>query len=251
MYVTVRRPSDRGRGQMAQSNQDLICSLRRSASPPRTRRQATSGTLGYVTVDAQVRERLAGPADEVAPALLGWQLSHTTGEGTVAVMLTEVEAYLGEADPASHAYRGPTRRNAVMFGSAGHLYAYRSYGIHWCCNVVTGADGHASAVLLRAGRVVEGRELVWRRRGEDVPERSLARGPGCLARALALTGEEYGADLTVDGAVRIRPGDGVVAGVVTSGNRVGVRLAADVPLRFWIAGDATVSAYRRSPRAPS
>ena len=199
--------------------------------------------------DARVRDRLAGAADTVAPALLGWQLSHTTDEGTVTVELTEVEAYLGEDDPASHAYRGPTPRNAVMFGVAGHLYTYRSYGIHWCCNVVTGVDGHASAVLLRAGRVVDGHDLARARRGAHVADTSLARGPGCLAQALGLSADQYGADLTGDGAVRLRPGEGLAGATVASGSRVGVRLAADVPWRFWIADDPTVSAYRRSPRA--
>lgn len=203
-----------------------------------------------MTGDSQVRERLAGPADEVAPALLGWQLTHATDEGIVTVALTEVEAYLGEADPASHAYRGCTPRNTVMFGVAGHLYTYRSYGIHWCCNVVTGVDGHASAVLLRAGRVVDGHELARARRGSRVSDSSLARGPGCLAQALGLSGDQYGADLTGDGAVRLRPGEGLDAGTIASGHRVGVRLAADVPWRFWIADEPTVSAYRRSPRAP-
>ena len=123
-----------------------------------------------------VRELLARPADQVAPRLLGWALSNSTAEGTVTVVLTEVEAYLGEDDPASHAYRGPTARNLVMFGRAGHLYTYLSYGMHWCCNVVTGVDGHASAVLLRAGRVTEGVELARRRRGGRVRDTALARG---------------------------------------------------------------------------
>ena len=93
------------------------------------------------------RAWLARPASAVAPELLGWRLSHTTDQGTVTVELTEVEAYLGTDDPASHAFRGPTARNEVMFGVAGHLYCYLSYGMHWCCNVVTGAAGHASACI--------------------------------------------------------------------------------------------------------
>ena len=204
-----------------------------------------------MTVETQVRDRLAGPADEVGPDLLNWRLSHTTPEGTVTVVVTEVEAYLGESDPASHAYRGPTPRNAVMFREAGYLYTYRSYGIHWCCNVVTGVDGRASAVLLRAGRVVEGHDLARARRGEHVAERSLARGPGCFAQALGLGADQYGADLVGGDVVRLRPGEPVEAGGVASGSRVGVRLAADVPWRFWVDGEPTVSAYRRSPRAPS
>lgn len=196
-----------------------------------------------------MRELLSQPAAELAPNLLGWTLSHTTDEGTVAVVLTEVEAYMGEDDPASHAYRGPTPRNVVMFGKAGHLYTYLSYGMHWCCNVVTGTDGHASAVLLRAGRVVEGADLARKRRGERVKDRSLARGPGCLGQALGLNREHNGVDLLKSEALRLRPGDPVDPSRIAAGHRVGVSLAHDVPWRFWLSGDPTVSAYKRSPRA--
>ena len=192
---------------------------------------------------------LRRPAREVAPDLLGWTLSHTTDEGTVSVVLTEVEAYMGVDDPASHASRGPTPRNLVMFGQAGHLYTYLSYGMHWCCNVVTGEDGHASAVLLRAGRVVEGADLARQRRGERTTDRSLARGPGCLGQALGLHREHNGADLVAGGTLRLRPGDRVDPSRIASGHRVGVSVAHDVPWRFWIEGDPTVSAYKRSPRA--
>ncbi len=196
-----------------------------------------------------MRELLSQPAAELAPNLLGWTLSHTTDEGTVTVVLTEVEAYMGEDDPASHAYRGPTPRNVVMFGKAGHLYTYLSYGMHWCCNVVTGTNGHASAVLLRAGRVVEGADVARRRRGERVKDRSLARGPGCLGQALGLNREHNGVDLLQSETLKLRPGAPVEPSQVAAGNRVGVSLAHDVPWRFWIAGDPTVSAYKRSPRA--
>lgn len=196
-----------------------------------------------------LRDVLARPASEVAPDLLGWTLSHTTDEGTVTVVLTEVEAYLGEDDPASHAYRGPTARNVVMFGTSGHLYTYLSYGMHWCCNVVTGRDGHASAVLLRAGRVSEGVELARQRRGQRVQDRALARGPGCLGQALGLHREHNGVDLLTSRTLILRPGEPVAPDRILSGHRVGVRLAHDVPWRFWIDGDPTVSAYKRSPRA--
>lgn len=196
-----------------------------------------------------IRAWLARPASEVAPELLGWRLSHTTPEGTVTVVLTEVEAYLGEDDPASHAYRGPTPRNRVMFGHGGHLYTYLSYGMHWCCNVVTGVDGHASAVLLRAGRVVEGTELARSRRGERVRDVALARGPGCLGQALGLGRDHNGADLLAGGHLVLHPPAGPAPAEVRSGHRVGVRLAHDVPWRFWVADEPTVSAYKRSPRA--
>lgn len=194
------------------------------------------------------RSWLARPALEVAPELLGWRLSHTTHDGTVTVALTEVEAYLGPDDPASHAFRGPTARNEVMFGPAGHLYTYLSYGMHWCCNIVTGTDGHASAVLLRAGRVVEGAGLAQARRGERVKQHALARGPGCLGQALGLGRGHNGADLLDSGALRLEPPTESPT-VVLSGHRVGVTLAHDVPWRFWVEGDPTVSAYKRSPRA--
>ena len=201
--------------------------------------------------DADPRRLLARPAAEVAPQLLGWTLSHTTEEGTVTVRLTEVEAYMGADDPASHAYRGPTPRSVVMFGHAGHLYTYFSYGMHWCCNVVTGVEGHASAVLLRAGRVVAGQDLARRRRGERTRERSLARGPGCLGQALGLGRDHNGADLLAGGALRLAPApQPVPPAAVSSGPRVGVSTAHDLPWRFWVSGDETVSAYKRSPRAP-
>src|SRR5215207_1292510 len=112
------------------------------------------------------RALLADPVLEVAPRLLGMVLRSTTDEGTVAVRLTEVEAYDGPNDPGSHAYRGRTARNAVMFGPPGHLYVYFTYGMHFCMNVSAGPDGQPSAVLLRAGEIVEGHDLARKRRGQ-------------------------------------------------------------------------------------
>lgn len=130
-------------------------------------------------------ETLAHPAEEVAPRLLGSVLTCKTSEGTVSIAITETEAYSGAADPASHAYRGRTPRNAVMFGPAGHLYVYRSHGLHWCANVVTGTDGVASAVLIRAYRVVEGK--TWRASGEERRSRlhALPEARGTSARRSA------------------------------------------------------------------
>ncbi len=139
-----------------------------------------------MTAVTDARTMLARPGPEVAADLLGWRLSHQTDRGTVAVVLTEVEAYDGPDDPASHAWRGRTPRNAVMFGPPGFLYVYFSYGMHWCANVVAGPDGTATAVLLRAGRVVEGHDLARERRGPRVADRSLARGPACLTQALGI-----------------------------------------------------------------
>ncbi len=185
---------------------------------------------------------LLRPAPEVAPRLLGARLTH----GGVTVRLTEVEAYDGENDPASHAYRGPTARNDVMFGPPGRLYVYFSYGMHWCANVVCGPEGTASAVLLRAGEVVDGVPTARARRGER-PDEALARGPANLTQALGIDRSQDG--LQLDGLLVLSP-DPVPAEDVLSGPRVGVSLAHDVPWRFWLRGDRSVSAYRRSPRAP-
>ncbi|MEV0409213.1 DNA-3-methyladenine glycosylase [Streptomyces sp. NPDC050448] len=192
---------------------------------------------------------LAHPAEEVAPKLLGSVLTCKTPEGTVSIVITETEAYSGEADPASHAYRGRTARNATMFGPAGHLYVYRSHGLHWCANVVTGTDGIASGVLIRAGRVIEGEDLARQRRGERVESARLARGPGNLGQALGITAEHNGADLLTGTAVMLSEGEPVPAVLIRMGPRVGVSKAHDWQHRFYLADDPTVSAYRLSPRA--
>ncbi|MFJ6420155.1 DNA-3-methyladenine glycosylase [Streptomyces hydrogenans] len=192
---------------------------------------------------------LAHPAEEVAPKLLGSVLTCNTPEGAVSIAITETEAYSGEADPASHAYRGRTARNATMFGPAGHLYVYRSHGLHWCANVVTGTDGIASGVLIRAGRVIEGENLARRRRGERVESPRLARGPGNLGQALGITAEHNGADLLTGTSVMLSESEPVPAELIRVGPRVGVSKAHDWQHRFYLAGDPTVSAYRLSPRA--
>ena len=191
---------------------------------------------------------LAGPVWEIAPALLGAVLSH----GPVSVRLVEVEAYDGANDPASHAYRGRTPRNEVMFGPPGHLYVYFTYGMHYACNVACGPEGVASGVLLRAGEVIEGSDVAQARRGNS-KARDLARGPGRLAQALGIDRSLNGTALLGGGVVSLSPGPdpgpAPGPGVIEAGPRVGVRLAADVPWRFWIAGDPHVSTYKRSPRA--
>ncbi|MEU1488320.1 DNA-3-methyladenine glycosylase [Streptomyces sp. NPDC005752] len=192
---------------------------------------------------------LARPAEEVAPKLLGAVLTHETPEGTVSISVTETEAYAGTADPASHAYRGRTPRNAVMFGPAGHLYVYRSHGLHWCANVVTGTDGVASAVLIRAGRVVEGEDLARKRRGTKVETPRLARGPGNFCQALGITSEHNGTALLTGASVVLSEGEPVPGALIRVGPRVGVSRAHDWQHRFHLAGDPTVSAYRLSPRA--
>jgi len=188
------------------------------------------------------------PVLEVAPDLLGCVLRHETADGVVAVRLTEVEAYAGEADPASHAYRGKTARNAVMFGEPGHAYVYFTYGMHFCVNLVCGPAGVARAVLLRAGQVTEGVALAAARRPASTVERDLARGPARLCQALGIDRALDGADVCGDGLpLRVCGRDGPVA-AVSQGPRVGVSRGAAEPWRFWITGDPAVSAYR--PHVP-
>ena len=208
--------------------------------------------------DLITRDFFDRPSDEVAPALLGCVLEHETAEGLVAVRLTEVEAYAGETDPASHAYRGMTGRNAVMFGPPGFAYVYFTYGMHFCVNVVCMPEGIARAVLLRAGRVIAGEPLARRRRAlrrteaapsSVIPARDLARGPARLCQALAIDRTQNGADLCSPASeLRLRPaGTGRQARgepAIEAGPRVGISAAADIPWRFWLAGDPTVSAYR-------
>ena len=164
----------------------------------------------------------------------------------VAVRITEVEAYGGINDPASHAFTR-TPRSEIMYGKPWRLYVYRSYGMHFCANIVTGPTETASAVLIRAGEVVGGIETARMRR-PAVKDVALARGPGNLARALDLSLDDLGTDLLGSDGVRLGEPP-ATAPDISSGPRVGVSKAADVPWRFWITGDPTVSAYRRSPRA--
>lgn len=164
-----------------------------------------------------------------------------------------MEAYGGPAggpwpDAAAHSYRGPTPRNAVMFGPPGRLYTYRSHGIHVCANISCGPDGVAAAVLLRAAVLESGEDRARRRRGSAVHPAALARGPGNLCAALGITMEHNGIDLLAEESpISLRLED-PVAGEL-SGPRVGVSAAADRPWRFWLPGHPEVSAYRRSPRA--
>ena len=191
--------------------------------------------LTETTLDRVFFER---PVLDVAPDLLGVVVSHSG----VSVRLTEVEAYDGEDDPGSHAFRGPTSRNATMFGPPGHLYVYFTYGMHWCANVVCGPEGRASAVLLRGGEVVAGAARAQQRRGPAVRARDLARGPARLTQALGLDRRHDGADLFGEAFDLRRPA--VPPGPASRGPRVGLRHAADRPWRFWIGGDRFVSDYR-------
>jgi len=199
-------------------------------------------------VSALARTALSEDAVTVAPRLLGSLLVHETEAGTVGVRIVEVEAYEGDADPGSHAFRGKTARNAVMFAEAGLAYVYFTYGMHWCMNLVCGPSGRAAAVLLRAGEVVDGVALAQARRGGRSAVRDLARGPARLCQALGVDGSCNGADLLCGGPLRLLPGAAVAAATVRSGPRVGLSAGATRPWRFWVDGDPAVSSYR--PYAP-
>jgi DNA-3-methyladenine glycosylase len=186
------------------------------------------------------------PLLEVTRDLLGRLLVHRSPEGLCAVRLVETEAYDGAGrDPASHAHRGPTPRNAVMFGPPGHLYLYFTYGMHWCANVVCAPQGTAQAVLLRAGEPVAGTDLMQARRPASRP-RDLARGPARLCQALGLAGWANGADLSA-GPVLLTAGWPVPDGQVAWTGRVGVTAAADRPWRALVAGHPNVSPARPGP----
>jgi DNA-3-methyladenine glycosylase len=198
----------------------------------------------------QVREFLSGDAREIAPLLLGSVLTHHSPEGSVSVRITELEAYMGPGDslhpdPGSHTFRGPTRRNAPMFGHAGHLYVYFTYGMHYCANIVCGPAGHASAVLLRAGEIVDGLPLALARRPTSKSARDLASGPARLATALGLTTADSGRDaLTHPFGLELPAAPPVD---FSAGPRVGVAGhggSHDYPWRFWLTDDPTVSRYK-------
>lgn len=166
----------------------------------------------------------------VASHLLGWHLVSERQGVTTSLVITEVEAYAHD-DPASHSFRGETRRNASMFRQAGTLYVYRSYGIHWCANVVTGPVGHGAAVLIRGGMPVKGRDVMVMRRGR--PDH-LADGPGKLCRSLSIDGSYDGLDLVQGVGVWLEPGP-PPAGYVTT-PRIGITRAVELPWRFVALG---------------
>jgi DNA-3-methyladenine glycosylase len=181
---------------------------------------------------------LEGDVREVARGLVGW----TFLVGGVGGVIVETEAYRFD-DPASHAFGGRTPRNATMFGPSGHLYVYRSYGIHWCANVVCGAEGVASAVLLRALQPTHGVDDMRMRRGLD-DARLLAAGPGRLTQALGLSGENDGDDLGVPPYELTMPPQ---PPEVVASTRVGITRAIEQPWRYTLAGSTFVSRPRPRP----
>jgi DNA-3-methyladenine glycosylase len=197
-----------------------------------------------LTLDPVDRDRLTGAATDIAPRLLGLVLV----AGERAGRIVEVEAYMGPDDPASHAFRGPTTRNATMFGPSGHLYVYFTYGMHWCANVVTGTEGEATAVLVRALAPLVGIDAMRAARPRARTDRDLCSGPAKLAQALGIDGTADGTDLC-DPASSIRLVDdgGHQRVEPATSARIGISVAVDRPWRWYVPGDPNVSRPARSP----
>lgn len=184
------------------------------------------------------RDRLMASPVEVAPALLGLVLA----VGGRAGRIVEVEAYLGVEDPASHAHRGPTARNATMFGTAGLLYVYFVYGMHWCANVVTGPEGEGGAVLVRALSPMAGLDEMRTARPRARRDRDLCNGPAKLAQALGIDGTHNGVDVCdPDSPVRLLDDGGRPTVEPVSGPRIGISRAVDAPWRWYLPDDPHVS----------
>ena len=203
-----------------------------------------------------IRARLlALDAVRLAPHLLGALVSSFIGGRLVVVRLTEVEAYDGANDPGSHAYRGKTKRNAALFGPPGTAYVYFTYGLHHCANVVCGSDGTASAVLMRAGEVLTGEDIVRTRRGSNAgPAHLLLSGPARLAQGLGLSLHQNGTNFLEGTAGGPGPSLGLenlatIPLAHSSGPRTGISGEGGsnaYPYRFWLPGERSVSPYRRA-----
>ena len=210
-------------------------------------RQTNGSATSRVSGRPLPRSFFERPSPVVARDLLGRVVESRTLDGRVRVRLVEVEAYAGEDDPASHAWRGPTPRTQVMYGPPGRAYVYFTYGMHWCLNLVCGREGTASAVLLRAGEVLDGGDLVRVRRGPRPSERRLASGPANLAVALGVDGAWDGRSVVARGTgLRVLEGEPVAASDLAAGPRVGITRAVGTPWRFHVAGNPSVSGPRRA-----
>jgi DNA-3-methyladenine glycosylase len=173
---------------------------------------------------------------EVAKRLIGCHLVRRTPQGDIRIQLTETEAYKGPDDPASHAFRGRTPRNILMFGEVGRLYVYFIYGMHYCLNIVAHEPGDVGAVLLRGGRAVEGIEIIRANR-PGVPDRNLLNGPGKLVHALGMNGSYNGYDLFQheNQEVMLKL-DGAKDSILQT-PRIGISKGTDLPWRFILAGN--------------
>jgi DNA-3-methyladenine glycosylase len=180
------------------------------------------------------------PSVEVARNLLGKTLWRRTEAGLTAGIIVETEAYDGANDPASHAWRGRTQRNAVMFGPPGYAYVYFTYGMHYCINAVTGPEGQASAALLRAIQPIVGLDIIQERRGAHIPDRDLARGPGRLCQALGITTADNGADLAGD-ALWISETADAPDPLIAATPRIGITRAAERLWRFVVCDSRYIS----------
>ncbi len=201
---------------------------------------------------ALARPFYARPSTVVAPELLNKVLV----VGGRAARIVEVEAYAGEDDPASHAYRGRTARNATMFGPPGGLYVYFTYGMHWCANAVCSPDGSSSAVLLRAAAPVAGLDAMYAARPAARRDTDLCSGPAKLCQALGIDGGLDGRDLVAGGGLvdGSGGGDDQRVTILDDGTppprrpgrspRIGIRVAVEVPWRWFVAGDPNVSRPR-------
>lgn len=195
------------------------------------------------------------PTLDVARDLLGKVLVHNRRGVRTSGAIVEVEAYVGESDPACHAAPGLTKRNAPLYGVPGHAYVYLNYGIHCLVNVVTESDGSPAAVLIRALDPLDGVEIMRRRRARAMKGRrhrpsaaiaahDLCRGPGNLTMAMGITLAENRLDLLGD---RLLVEDrGIEAGPIAWGPRIGIRVGTETPWRAWVAGHPAVSAHQRS-----
>jgi DNA-3-methyladenine glycosylase len=216
------------------------------ARPRFAERPAAQGPLSRLTTPRLSRKFFERDPVALARDLLGRVLFYRSPPGLIAGRIVEAEAYTGQSDPASHAYRGRTARNAVMFSKAGHAYVYFSYGMHYCLNVTAEKPGTAGAVLLRAMEPLAGIE-VMRARGDHGPEARLLSGPGKIGRAFGLTLADNGRDFT-RGPLGIAEGTPVEDRDVAISRRIGISRAVDFPYRFIVVGSPSVS---KAPRPSS
>ena len=186
---------------------------------------------------------LSGDPDSVAKRLLGCYINRSLGNKKIVCKIVETEAY-DQLDPASHSYRGMTPRNSIMFGEAGYLYVYFSYGIHYCMNVVTGVEGHASAVLIRAVEPISGLDAIRANRPNISKERMLTNGPGKVCQALAVDLDFNGHDLTRQ-PLTLTLRSRLASSQIVIGPRIGITKAADLPWRFFVKDNPYVSVQRR------